>query len=98
MGFGCGDEGARGPPIQAPLPAPREHPPDNGAQIVPSLDLEMEATPLDSKDDDMEERDAEPWRTVGSSQKKRNKVPVVMKLKGTPASARKGSIRQIIVD
>ena len=87
-----------GPPIQAPLPAPREPSPDNGAQIVPSLDLEMEATPLDSEDDDMEERDAEPWRTVGSSQKKRNKVPVVMKLKGTPASARKGSIRQIFVD
>ena len=51
------------------------------------------ATPLDSDDDDMEERDAEPWKTVGSS-KKRNKAPVVMKLKGTSASARGGSLRQ----
>ena len=58
----------------------------------------MEATPLDSDDDGMEERDAGPWRTVASTQKKRNKAPVVMKLKGTPASARKGSIRQSFVD
>ena len=28
------------PLIQAPLPAPRELPPDNGEQIVPSLDIE----------------------------------------------------------
>ena len=55
------------------------------------------ATPLDSDDDDMEERDAEPWRTVGSS-KKRNKVPVVMKLEGTSASARRGSLRQNFLD
>ena len=45
-----------GSPIQAPLPAPRETPPDNGEQIVPSLDLEMETTPLDSDDDGMEDR------------------------------------------
>ena len=37
-------------------------------------------------------------RTAGSSQKKRNKVPVVMKLKGKPASARKGSLRQNFLD
>ena len=80
------------PPIQAPLPAPRE--PDNGEQIVPSLDLEMEATPLDSDDDEMEERDAGSWQTVASARKKRNKAPVVMKLKGI----RKGSLRQNIVD
>ena len=42
-----------GPPIQAPLPAPREPPPDNDEQIVPSLDLEMVATPLDCDDDEM---------------------------------------------
>ena len=29
---------------------------------------------------------------------RRNKAPVVMKLKGTPASIRKGSLRQNIVD
>ena len=46
---------AEEPPIQSPLPAPREPPPDNGEQIVPSLDLEMEATPLDSDDDGMED-------------------------------------------
>ena len=56
-----------GPPIQAPLPAPLEHPPDNGEQIVPSLDVEMEATPLDSDDGEMEERDAGSWRTVAST-------------------------------
>ena len=86
------------PPIQAPLPAPREPPPDNGEQIVPSLDLEMEATPLDSDDDEMEERDAGSWQTVASPRKKRNKAPVVMKLKGTPASIRKGGLRQNFVD
>ena len=42
-----------GPPIQAALPAPREPPPDNGEQIVPCLDLEMVAAPLDSEDDEM---------------------------------------------
>ena len=68
-------------------------------KIVPSLDLEMEATPLDSVDDDMEERDAGPWRTVASThKKKRNKAPAVIKLKGTPASAKRGSIRQSFVD
>ena len=71
-----------GPPIQAPLPAPREPPPDDGEQIVPSLDLEMEATPLDSDDDGMEDRDAGSWLTVASTREKRNKAPVVMKLKG----------------
>ena len=55
-------------------------PPNNGEQIVPSLDLEMEATPFDSDDDDMEEREAGPWRAVASTQKTRNKGPVVMKL------------------
>ena len=54
--------------------------------VVPSLDLEMEATPLDSDDDEMEERDAGSWQTVASTRKKRNKALVVMKLKGTPAS------------
>ena len=74
------------------------NPSDNGEQIVPSLDLEMEATPLDSDDDEMEERDAGSWQTVASTRKKRNKAPVVMKLKGTPASIRKGSLRQNFVD
>ena len=58
----------------------------------------MEATPLDSDDDEMEERDAGSWQTVASARKKRNKAPVVMKLKGTPASIRKGSLRQNFVD
>ena len=87
-----------GLPIQAPLPAPREPPPDNGEQLVPSIDLEMEATPLDSDDDGMEDRDAGSWLTVAPTRKKRNKAPVVMKLKGTPASIRKGSLRQNFVD
>ena len=39
-------------------------PPGDGEQTVPSCDLDMEATPLDSDDDDMEEREAGPWRTV----------------------------------
>ena len=87
-----------GLPIQAPLPAPREPPPDNWEQIFPLLDLEMVATPLDSDDDEMEERDAGSWQTVASTRKKRNKAPVVMKLKGTLASIRKGSLRQNFVD
>ena len=66
--------------------------------MVPSLDLEMEATPLDSDDDGMEDRDAGSWLTVASTRKKRNKAPVVMKLKGTSASIRKGSLRQNFVD
>ena len=88
-----------GPPIQAPPPCPREPPPEDVDETPPTINLDMLATPLDSDDDgdDMEERDAEPWETVGS-QKKRNKVPVVMKLKGTPASARKGSLRQNFLD
>ena len=87
-----------GPPIQAPLPAPRELPPDNGEQNVPGSDLDMEATPLDSDDDGMEDRDAGSWLTVASTRKKRSKAPVVMKLKGTSASVRKGSLRQSFVD
>ena len=51
-------------------------------QIVPSLDLEMETTPLDSDDDGTEDRDAGSWLTVASTRKKRSKAPVVMKLKG----------------
>ena len=66
--------------------------------LSPSSDLEMEATPLDSDDDEMEERDAGSWQTVASTRKKRNKAPVVMKLKETPASIRKGSLRQTFVD
>ena len=65
---------------------------------MPSLDLEMEATPLDSDDDGMEDRDAGSWLTVASTRKKRSKAPVVMKLKGTSASVRKGSLRQNFVD
>ena len=85
------------PPIQAPLPAPREPLRIMGNKIVPSLDLEMEATPLESEDDDMEEREAGPWRTVPSAQKKRNKVPVAMKLKGTLAFAKRGSIGRVLL-
>ena len=87
-----------GPPVQAPLPAPREPPPDIGEHIVPSLDLEMEATPLDSDDDGMEDRDAGSWLTVASNRKKRGKAPVVMKLKGSSASVRNGSLRPSFVD
>ena len=65
---------------------------------MPSLDLDMEATPLDSDDDGMEDRDAASWLTVASTRKKRSKAPVVMKLKGTSASVRKGSLRQNFVD
>ena len=97
MGFGCETKEPEGPSIQAPPPCPREPPPEDVDETPPTVDLDMMATPLDSDDDDMEERDAEPWRTVGS-QKKRNKVPVVMKRKGTPASARKGSLRQNFLD
>ena len=86
------------PPIQAPLPPPRELPPDHGEQNVPGSDLDMEATPLDSDDDGMEDRDAGSWLTVASTRKKRSKAPVVMKLKGTSASVRKGSLRQSFVD
>ena len=65
---------------------------------MPSLDLEMETTPLDSDDDGTEDRDAGSWLTVASTRKKRSKAPVVMKLKGTSASTRKGSLRQNFVD
>ena len=75
----------------------RKRPPEDVDETPPTVDLDMMDTPSDSDDDDIEERDAEPWRTVGS-QKKRNKVPVVMKRKGTPASARKGSLRQNFLD
>ena len=87
-----------GPSVQAPLPAPREHPPDNGEQNAPGSDLDMEATPLDSDDEGMEDRDAGSWLTVASNRKKRGKAPVVMKLKSTSASVRKGSLRQSFVD
>ena len=86
-----------GPQIQAPPPCPGEPPPEDVDETPPTIDLDMMAPPLDSDDDDMEERDAEPWKTVGSYEK-RSKVPVVMKLKGTPASARKGSLRQNFLD
>ena len=88
---------AEGHPVQAPLPAPRE-PPDNGEQNAPGSDLDMEATPLDSDDDGMEDRDAGSWLTVASNRKKRGKAPVVMKLKGSSASVQKGSLRQSFVD
>ena len=65
---------------------------------MPGSDLDMEATPLDSDDDGMEDRDAGSWLTVASTRKKRSKDPVVMKLKGTSASVRKGSLRQSFVD
>ena len=41
------------PPIHAPLPFPREPPPEDVEQTGPTIDLDMSATPLDS--DDMEE-------------------------------------------
>ena len=98
MGFGCGNEGARGAPYSSPVACSSGTPPDIGEQIVPSLDLEMEATPLDSDDDGMEARDAGSWLTVASTRKKRSKAPVVIKLKGTSASIRKGSLRQNFQD
>ena len=69
----------------------------NGMDGVLCLGL-LQATPLDSDDDEMGERDAGSWQTVASTRKKRNKAPVVMKLKGTLASIRKGSLRQNFVD
>ena len=87
-----------GPSFQAPLPAPREPPPDDGDQNAPGSDLDMEATPLDSDDDGMVDRDAGSWLTVASDRKKRGKAPVVMKLKSSSASVRKGNLRQSFVD
>ena len=87
-----------GPHYSSPVACSSGTPPDIGEQIVPSSDLDMEATPLDSDDDGMEDRDAASWLTVASTRKKRSKAPVVMKLKGTSASVRKGSLRQIFVD
>ena len=58
----------------------------------------MEATPLDSDDDGMVDRDAGSWLTVASNRKKRGKAPVVMKLKSSAASVRKGNLRQSFVD
>ena len=86
-----------GPSLIAPLPAPRDPPPGDDDTNVPGFDLDMEATPLDS-DDDMADRNAGTWLTVASDRKKRGKTPVVMKLKGSPASVRKGSLRQSFVD
>ena len=87
-----------GPSLIAPLPAPRDPPPGDDDTNVPGFDLDMEATPLDSDDDDMVDRNAGTWLTVASDRKKRGKTPVVMKLKGSPASVRKGSLRQSFVD
>ena len=87
-----------GPSLHAPLPAPRDPPPGDDDPTAPGSDLDMEATPLDSDDDDMVDRDAGSWLTVASNRKKRGKAPVVMKLKGSPASVRKGSLRQSFVD
>ena len=87
-----------GSSLIAPLPAPREPPPGDDDSNVPGYDLDMEATPLDSDDDDMGDRNAGTWLTVASDRKKRGKSPVVMKLKGSPASVRKGSLRQSFVD
>ena len=87
-----------GPSLHAPLPAPREPPPGDDDPNTPGSDLDMEATPLDSDDDDMVDRDAGSWLTVASNRKKRGKAPVVMKLKGSRASVRKGSLRQSFVD
>ena len=87
-----------GPPVQAPLPAPREPPPDIAEQNAPVSDFDMEATPLDSDDDGMDDRGAGSWLTVASNRKKRGKSPVVMKLKGSSATVRKGSLRQSFVD
>ena len=84
------------PPSHAPLPCPREPPPGDAEQAAPIIHLDMAAAPLDSGDDDMEEWGVEPWRTVASSEKKRNKV--VMELKGTPASSKRGSFRSSLVD
>ena len=85
-----------GLPIHAPLLCPRDPPPEDAEFSAPTKDLDMAATPLDSDDDDMEESGVGPWRTVASNQKKRNKV--VMKLKGTPASSKRGSLWSGLVD
>ena len=55
-------------------------------KTAPGSDLDMEATPLDSDDDGMQDRDAGSWLTVASNRKKRGKAPVVMKMKGSSAS------------
>ena len=87
-----------GPSLIAPLPAPRDPPPGDDDTNVPGFDLDMEPTPLDSDDDEMVDRNAGTWLTVASDRKKRGKSPVLMKLKGSPASVRKGSLRQSFVD
>ena len=87
-----------GPSLHAPLPAPREPPPDDEDPNATGSDLNMEATPLDSDDDGMVDRDAGSWLTVASNRKKRGKAPVVMKLKSSSASVRKGTLRQSFVD
>ena len=87
-----------GPSIHAPPPCPREIPPEVVDETLPIIDLDMTATPLDSDDDDMEEKAAGPWLAVASKQKKRNNFPVVMKLKGTPVSSKRGSLRHSLVD
>ena len=87
-----------GRPIQAPLPAPQEPTPDIGEQIVPSSDLDMEATPLDSDDDGMEDRDAASWLTVTSSRKKRNKSSSCHEAERDVCFCQEGSLRQNFVD
>ena len=85
-----------GPLCSSPVACSSETPlpPDNGEQNAPGSDLDMEATPLDSDDDDgMEDRNAGSWLTVASNRKKRGKAPVVMKLKGSPTSVRKASTK-----
>ena len=44
-----------GPPIRAPLSAPRDPPPVDIEHAAPIIDLDMAATPLDTDDDDREE-------------------------------------------
>ena len=85
------------PPVHAPLPCPREPPPDIG-HAAPIVDLNMAPTPFDTDDDDMEELGVETWRTVADHQKKRNKVSVAMKLKGTSSTTKRESLRSSIVD
>ena len=75
-----------GRPILAPLPAPREPPPDDGNNPGPALqcratviNLDVAATPLDI-DTDMEDEEVDEWQTVLLRTRKRK---VFMILKGT---------------
>ena len=40
----------------------------------------------------------ETWRTVAAHQKRRNKIPVVLKLKGTSSTTKRESLQSSIVD